>query len=425
MIVVYPMMVSNAVSENTLPALGKMMELYILIHMQDDVLGSMNGKFGGPRPTLRYKIKGKKIIGESIDLSEANDEDFQDIEPGTKGQDNINRQDYEDAKRERLRGAEEFKRTYEERKRLEKERKQLEKTEAEAKQIIKDLEVAQNKEEREDEKLRNDQKRLAQQKVVDKTRKELDNNKLAHQQNMDTQKLIIAQAKEERDKRKEEEERKDKAAKVSIKMSDRQVTIEPTWMTVETDKFGTQLIGIKVVPYRVKSDAKLSHLLMHDMKIKGISALTIPLGRKVMGMMLRLTHKGPVTGDPKRDIIYRTTSHRAETFVVLEKNYDVDEYFLSNMGKINRLFKLGWGNFIIADDVLQIAHFCMRAQKGMCQGMSYRMMYKTLGQSGIYEDLEDVRKQNASLFKMKRVRFTKLLGESKAEDKLINYQERQ
>jgi hypothetical protein len=196
-------------------------------------------------------------------------------------------------------------------------------------------------------------------------------------------------------------------------------------MTVETDKFGSQLIGIKVVPYRVKSDAKLSHLIMHDTKIKGISALTIPLGRKIIGIMLRLTHKGPVTGDPKRDIIYRTTSHRAETFVVLEKNHDVDEYFLNNTGKINRLFKLGWGNFIIADDVLQIAHFCMRAQKGICQGMSYRMMYKTLGQSGIYEDLEDVRKQNASLFKMKRVRFTKLLGESKAEDKLINYQERQ
>ena len=58
MIVVYPMMVSNAVSENTLPALGKMLELYILTYMQDDVLNSMNGKFGGVKPKLRYKIKG-------------------------------------------------------------------------------------------------------------------------------------------------------------------------------------------------------------------------------------------------------------------------------------------------------------------------------------------------------------------------------
>jgi len=339
MIVVYPMIVSNAVSENTLPALGKMLEQYILVYMQNDVLSSINGKYGGPRPQLRYKIKGNKIIGESINLNEGIPPDDFNEAPGTK-----------------------------------QPKKEKETKETKTKEDKPD-----------DRKLK-----------------------------LDNEKLKLAKAKEAREIAKH--------AKIRIDVSDKTISIEPTYMTIETDDFGTQFVGIKIIPYRVKSDAKLSHLLMHDIQIKGITAKLIPLGRKIMGRMLRVTHKGPVTGDPKKDIIYRTTGHKGETFVVLEKNNDVDEHFLENTRKINRLFKLGWGNFIIADDVLQIAYFCMRANRGMCQGMSYRMMYKTLGQSGVYEDLEDIRKQNSSLFKMKKTRFSKLLGESKIQEKLIKYQ---
>jgi len=366
MIVVYPMIVSNAVSENTLPALTKMMEQYVLVYMQDDILSSINGMYGGPRPQLRYKIKGNKIIGESIDLNEVNPPDeFHEL-PGTK-----KNPDEEIRKRE----------------------KEIKKREKELKQ----------------------QPKLSQ----DNKNNDFESKKLA----LDKEKLALQKSKEARDKEIYDKEKKDKGSKVRIDVSDKTISIEPTWMKIETDEFGTKFVGIKVVPYRVISDAKLSHLLMHDMQIKGITAKFVPLGRKIMGKMLRLTRKGPISGDPKKDIIYRTTGHKGETFVVLEKNNDVDEYFLDNTKKINRLFKLGWGNFIIADDVLQIAHFCLRAHKGMCQGMSYRMMYKTLGQSGVYEDLEDMRKQNSSLFKMKRARFSKLLGESKVQEKLINYQE--
>jgi hypothetical protein len=161
------------------------------------------------------------------------------------------------------------------------------------------------------------------------------------------------------------------------------------------------------------------------MKVKGIASLMVRMGRKIMGKLLRIINRGPVSGDPKQDIIYRTTGHKGETFVVLEKNHDVDEFFLSQTKKINRLFKLGWGNFVIADDSMQIAYFCLRANKGICQGLNYRMMYQTLGQGQVYQDLEDIRKQNSSIFKVNRKRFSKILGESVADEKLFKYQERQ
>lgn len=393
MIVVYPMIVSNAVSENTLPALSKMLELYISVYMQNDLMGAINGKFGGPRPSIRYKIKKGKIIGESIDLSEADEES---VLPGTKDPQQIEAQ-------------------------LEKARR----TKERLIQKIKDIRAAQKRAESDKDARDLKEKELEHQQAMDKVdaaEKELER---AHKQAMDLKNLELKQSKETREKAKHDKEMKDKASKVDLVTSDKTISIEPTTVKVTTELYGTQLLGIKVVPYRVISDAKLSHLLMHDMKVKGIAALTIPLGRKILGKMLRFTHRGPVSGDPKKDIIYRTTGHKGETFVVLEKNHDVDQYFLQNTKRINRLFKLGWGNFIIADDALGIANFCMRANKGICQGVSYRMMYKTLGQSGVYEDLEDLRKQNSSLFKMRAKRFSKLLGEAKVEEKLINYQERQ
>ena len=415
MIVVYPMMVSQSISENTLPGVAKMLEAYIAIYMQDDVMNTINGKkFGLPRSKrdMRYKIKRGKIIGESIDLSEGQPpEGFGwDTDPGQ------GKKDIDD-----------------ERKRLEKEWKDLEKAERELQDKIKRYEDMKKRLDAEirraisdEERNKISRKKLEIDKEIGLKRLELDKKKQEFQQK-------IAQAKELRDKErhdlemsKAEKEKKEKPKKIDVRTSDKAITIEPTTIQIHTDDYGTQLLGIKVVPYMIRSDVKLSHLIMHDIQVKGITALTIPLGRQIMGKLLRFSRRGkPVTGDPKQDIIYRTTGHKGETFVALDKNSDVDEYFLNNINKINRLFKFGWGNFVICDDALQLAHFCLRANKGICQGMSYRMMYKTLGQSGVYEDLEDLRKQNSSIFKVSRKRLSKILGEAKSDEKLFNYQERQ
>jgi len=353
MIIVYPMMVSNAISENTLPALTKMLEQYILVYMQDDYIKVANGWLSPSLPVkMRYKIRGGKIIGESVDLNEVTEDDATDEE-----------------KAEREKKAKEY----------------LDKKE-------------QEKKERQDK----EDKAISMATYPARKGYGYGKGKLG-------QKISDSA----------------KSAKVDVKPLDKKtISLEPTYMTIYTEKYGTTLLGIKVVPYRVISDAKLSQLLMHDTQVKGISAATIPLGRSIMSWILRKAG-GKITGDPKHDIIYRATGHKGETFVALEKNHDIDEYFIQNADKIRRLFKMGWGNFVICDDILQIASFCLRATKGICQAMSYRMMYKTLGQSDIYDSLEDLRKQNSSIFKVRSTRLSKILGESKVEQKLFDYQERQ
>jgi hypothetical protein len=356
MIVVYPMMASKSISENTLPGIAKMLEAYIAVYMQDEILYTLNTQARNMKtPKMKYKIKRGRILGESLDLSEgAPPPELElDVEPGTKEE--------------------------EERKR--KEEVARKKRDKEKQEIQKDMGNATYEREKE-----------AQEKTIEKA----------------------------------EEELKSKGRKVDLRVSDKSISIEPTKIQIHTDQYGTQILGIKVVPYRVKSDVKLSHLITHDMSLKTMDALVVRLGRIVMGYILRFLHRGQtVTGSPKHDIIYRTTGQKGKTFVALDKNNDVDEYFLSKTSKINRLFKLGWGNFVLCDDVLQIAHFCLQSSKGMCEAMSYRMLYKTLGQSGIYEDLEDLKKQNSSIFKVSRKRFSKILGEAKSDEKLFNYQERQ
>lgn len=344
------MMVSNAISENTLPAISKMLEQYILVYMQDDYMQTVNkGIFGkGPGPSLQYKFKGSKLIGENISLSEIPTPDY-DYDVSAKDVKDYLKKDILPGTKEKAKSA--------------------------GKEIT----------------------QIGQKVKV-----------FGQQAQALKQKYLTA-----------------KDSTIKVKTSDRIISIEPTYMTMETP-YGTKLFGIKVVPYRVLSDSKLSALLMHDIQIKGITAATLPYGRAILGRIWRIAKmKGHVTGDPKQDIIYRTTGHRGETFVALEKNHDIDENFLKNTAKIKRLFKLGWGNFVICDDALQTAHFCLRATKGMCQAMSYRMMYKTFGQDQIYDDLEDVRKQNSSIFKISGKKFSKLIGEAKADGKLYNYQERQ
>jgi len=393
MIVVYPMMVSNAVSENTLPAIGKMLEHYIMVYMQNDVINTVNDQARqASNVKIRYKIKGKKWIGESVDLDEAWGDREGEYKKGNKKR-------IEDA-RQKARAAG---------------------------QKTSDVLHPGQKKRRDENKTKRDRDR--DQRTAEKYKNMAPEEREKALEDEEEKEREVGKYKSGQDKNQREKEKWDlekaKGEKVSIKVSDKSISIEPTYMSVETDKHGTQFIGVKVVPYRVISDAKLSHLIMHDMKVKGMASLTIPLGRQILGAMLRLTNRGPVTGDPKKDIIYRTTGHKGETFVVLEKNYDIDETFLRNTSKINRLFKMGWGNFVLADDALGLAYFCLRAHKGICQGISYRMMYKTLGQSGVYEDMEDLRKQNSSLFKVGAKKFSKLLGEAKSDEKLFNYQERQ
>ena len=109
-----------------------------------------------------------------------------------------------------------------------------------------------------------------------------------------------------------------------------------------------------------------------------------------------------------------------DTYLILSKQEDIDDYFLDNVNRLNRLYKMGWGNFVVADDIARVAYFCMKDFRGLCNAVPYAMMYQYLGQSKAYESMEDAKKANSSIFKI-GPRFTKLIGEWKVDQKLLKY----
>jgi hypothetical protein len=236
---------------------------------------------------------------------------------------------------------------------------------------------------------------------------------------------------------------KDKAkdARVDIGAFDmKSVSLEPTWM--KTDIIGPKgdktsgIIGVKVVPYPVKSDAKLAHLLMYDRQVSNLQSLAIRFGRKVENAFYRAWKvawkvmtlgigTGPaggmgMTGDPKHDILARRTILKAkdasDIFVVVNQADLSDDFYASANGILN-LFRMGWSSIIIVDDVNRRVSFCMRELKGMCSMMPFTMLYQTYQQAKVYEDLEDAKRSASSIFKVQRKKFSKIVGESIAQHK--------
>ena len=170
---------------------------------------------------------------------------------------------------------------------------------------------------------------------------------------------------------------KDKAkdARVDIGAFDmKSISLEPTWMKTDIiSKSGHKtsgIIGVKVVPYPVKSDAKLAHLLMYDRQVSNLQSLAIRFGRKVENAFYRAwkvawkvmtlgVGTGPaggmgMTGDPKHDILARRTILKAkdasDIFVVVNQADLSDDFYASANGILN-LFRMGWSSIIIVDDV--------------------------------------------------------------------------
>jgi len=376
MIVVYPMLVSKAVSENVVPGIAKTLEQYIIINMHNDVVSSPEVK-----RRFNFKIKqGKFFATENVNLTEGEEDTFGNRTKTETDKDNEKRNEDEDKKRAEWEAEEQRKK--------------------DAHQIKMD------KETREKEKWK-------------------------------AQKAKDAAEKIEKQKEREKQEKLDKAkrAKADVKMGDNKaMSIEPTYMTVEvTDREGftkKQFIGIKVVPFRVKSDEKLSRLILHDTQLKTLNAAMVAFGRSIIRRVYSLFDRwtrsarplGGLTpsGDPRRDIIFGRTGLKGGGFIVLSKNEDIDETFLSNISRMNRLFKMGWGNIIVADDINRQAYFCMQQFKGVCNAISYSVMYQNFGMAKVYDDLEDAKRKNSSLFKIRRP-FSKVVSEWITDYRYIKY----
>jgi hypothetical protein len=195
-------------------------------------------------------------------------------------------------------------------------------------------------------------------------------------------------------------------------------------------KDGTQtsgIVGVKVVPVAVKSDAKLANLLMYDRQVSNLQSLIIRQGRKLENFFYRAwkilwkvatlgVGVGPaggmgMTGDPKHDILARRTILKAKSasdIFVLVNQADLSDDFYTSANGILNLFRMGWSSIIIADDVNRRAAFCMRELKGLCSLMPYTMLYQTYKQAQVYEDLEDAKRSASSIFKVRRQKFSKM-----------------
>ena len=227
-------------------------------------------------------------------------------------------------------------------------------------------------------------------------------------------------------------------ASVSLGQFDmKSIQLEPSWMKADlVSKSGVKystLIGVKAIPVAVKSDAKLHELIMWDAQIGRIMEHVIRLGRYFEGFLYRLWARTggrifnpdpeAISGNPYKDIVLKrsiiSTRYVNNIYFVLNRA-DLKADFFEQAKRVRKLMRLGWQSFVIADDVNRSVSFCMIKFRGMCSTMPYSMLYQTLDQAKVFDDLEDVRRSSASLFKTK-IPFKKIIGESLAQDKLDEF----
>ena len=215
------------------------------------------------------------------------------------------------------------------------------------------------------------------------------------------------------------------------------LTIQPTWVNVTTPKGGTQIVGVKVIPFSI-DDVGLIDLMSKDIKRAGsdlffrkyeraIAAVAYKLWYKSLDKVLQFASLGlaggrpTISGDPKTDIVLRQTEFKDNVFVMLNK-MDFDEGMFESVGGMKKLYSLGWNSVLFADDQNTRAVYCMKEFGGICTGVPYNFLYSSVSQtaSKVYEDLTDIKKTSGSIFRTK-IDPRKLFGESIAASKKAKY----
>jgi hypothetical protein len=196
------------------------------------------------------------------------------------------------------------------------------------------------------------------------------------------------------------------------------VSLEPTWVQVQTST-GARLIGVKVIPFNVKSTTGMVGLLMNDKELKKMDYLSTKMLRTASRIFFRamrgikILGKGPViSGNPKKDIVLAQSQYGKNIFVCFSKlDIEEDEVFKSPAA-VQKLQKLGWSSMIITDDVNKQATFCMKEFGGVCSTIPYSFIYASLGKehSQIYKDLEDASRSAGPFFRKKSTTRRKLFS---------------
>jgi len=378
-IFVYPMLSSSAVSPAALPGIAKVLERYVLIYWFDHIMKVSK---------VRTKQTIQITTGQRLRLKEDGGllflDDFLEEQKISKS---ATEKDLETQ--------------------LAAERKKSERLE-------KELERAKGKADQ--EKIRDLERELRDsRRDYDRTKKDLD--RARGQREKEEREREIAKDRRER-------------AKVDVRTTQLggTITAEPTWVKIDTH-IGPSLIGVKVIPFPVRSDATLAELVMSDRQLGFIMSETISTYRKIIKNLYKLWYatvgklpflkRSPITGDIRRDVIFNRSIHRDNVFVCFSM-MDFDNEFFQSAGGITKLYKLGWNSFVVADDVNKRATFCMKPFRGLCSTVQYSFIYSSLEQSKVYEDLEDVRRAASPFFKM-TTKASRLVGECLATSKMEEY----
>lgn len=214
---------------------------------------------------------------------------------------------------------------------------------------------------------------------------------------------------------------------------DNSLSVEPTWVKIDGGRTGLHLLGVKVISFPFKTTGALPPTLVfsNDQAIHGMEQMIYKYSRKATraffslcrGLKVPFIKSRALTGDIEKDILWASTEHGRNIFTMFS-NMDVqDNDMFRSAGGVKKMFNLGWTSFIVADDVNKRVSFCMDEFKGLCSVVLYPYMFAGLGQSRVYDSLEDVRKSASPFFKFSKTP-AKIFGESLAEQKAGEYLDR-
>lgn len=187
-------------------------------------------------------------------------------------------------------------------------------------------------------------------------------------------------------------------------LKDTGISLEPTWFKVSAPGMGTRIVGVKVVPFVVKSPENIISLMSRDAILKRFDALLQRYSRALSRVLLRLNpFRGSVSDkNYKNTIVYGGSSYGKNLFICFSQLDLQSENQFSDADTVRKLHKLGWASFVIANDVNRSATFCMKEFGGVCSTIPYSYMFASLGkdQTQAYNDLEDLKRKSGPFFRM-------------------------
>lgn len=249
-------------------------------------------------------------------------------------------------------------------------------------------------------------------------------------------------AKKDEDKEWYEKHAKDKTSKTYGKSDDYKIDLTPTTVAMDVDVMyengpksdtsatRTIMIGVKVMPLKIKNFSKVNDALLDDYFSKtseGIwNSVKRSVARKLVGGVKSainklgiskflpydliddaLEKKGDVVKSMitlapsdfvnasafKTDLRVAPMNYRFTSSVVMFNKDDIDEdiSIFNNRAAMTRLFKLGWTSFAVLDPVKETMLFISSLDGGYLHVLPYSYMFNSLQANDIYKNESGLR----------------------------------